>query len=54
MLELISGNGEVVTAYIKAGDQAITSGSRLRGVQIERKNSAHGDYNLINAYQLAA
>jgi hypothetical protein len=54
VLELVDGNGEVVTAYIKAGDQDIISGSRLRGVQIERKRSEHGDYNLINAYQVAA
>ena len=54
MLELIDGNGKVVTAYIKASDQTIVTGSRLRGVQMERKNSDYGEYNLINAYQLAA
>ena len=54
ILELIDGNGEVITAFIKASDQTITAGSRLRGVQIERKNSDRGEYNLINAYQLAA
>ena len=54
MLELIDGSGKVVTAYIKASDQTIVTGSRLRGVQMERKNSDYGEYNLINAYQLAA
>ena len=34
LLELVGGNGEVVTAYIKKSDSAIISGSRLRGVQI--------------------
>jgi len=54
LLELIDGSGEVITAYIKASDKAITTGSRLRGVQMERKNSSFGEYNLINEYQLAA
>jgi hypothetical protein len=54
MLELIDGNGEVITAYIKASDQKITNGTHLRGVQMERKSSNYGEYNLINAYQLAA
>jgi len=54
MLELIGSNGEVITAYIKVGDKAIIVGSSLRGVKMERKNSSYGEYNLINAYQLAA
>jgi len=54
VLELIGGNGEVVTAYIKTGDETIIAGSRLRGVQMERKNSSYGEYNLISGYQLAA
>ena len=54
LLELIDGKGEVVTAYIKASDQSIVTGSRLRGVQMEKKNSSFGEYNLINEYQLAA
>ena len=54
VLELVGGTGEVVTAYIKAGDQSIVAGSNLRGVRIERKNSEHGDYNLITSYQAAA
>ena len=54
LLELVSGKGEVVTAYIKKSDSSITTGSRLRGVQIERKNSTYGEYNLISDYQIAA
>jgi len=54
MLELVGGDGKVTTAYIKTGDQSIVSGSRLRGVKIERKTSSYGEYNLINEYQLAA
>ena len=54
LLELIDGSGEVVTAYIKASDKAIVTGSRLRGVQMEKKNSSYGEYNLISEYQLAA
>jgi len=53
MLELINGNGEVITAYIKAGDQSIVTGSQLRGVQMERKNSSYGEYNLITNYKAA-
>lgn len=54
ILELVSGNGEIVTAYIKSGNQSIVTGSRLRGVQMERKKSDFGEYNLITAYQAAA
>jgi len=54
ILELVDGNGELVTAYIKASDQSIITGSRLRGVRMEKKNSSFGEYNLINEYQLAA
>ena len=53
VLELICGNGEVITAYIKAGDNAITVGSSLRDVQMERKSSSYGEYNLITEYKAA-
>jgi hypothetical protein len=54
VLELIDGNGGLTKAYIKSVDQSIVSGSRLRGVHMERKNSDYGEYNVINAYQVAA
>ena len=54
VLELVGNTGELITAYIKAGDQNIVNGSRLRDVQMERKNSVHGDYNLISTYKVAA
>ena len=54
VLELLSGNGDVVKAYVKAGDRAIAPGSRLRGVQMEKKQSSYGEYNLICDYQVAA
>ena len=53
LLELIGGTGEVITAYIKASDQVIAVGSHLRGVQMERKNSSFGEYNLITDYKAA-
>lgn len=53
VLELISGNGDVIKAYIKTGDKSITVGSYLRGVQMERKNSIYGEYNLITNYRAA-
>ena len=54
VLELIDGKGDIIKAYIKTGDKSITVGARLRGVQMERKNSHYGEYNLISGYQLAA
>jgi hypothetical protein len=54
MVEFIDGNGGVIMAYIKTGDKAIVTGSRLRRVQMERKSSDFGEYNLISEYQLAA
>lgn len=54
VLELIDPRGSKVTAYIQAADKSIQSGAMLRNVRLEQKKSRYGDYNLINAYQLAA
>jgi len=54
LLELEDKNGKVTAAYIKADDRNITVGSCLRNVDIEQKTSNYGDYNLINACQVAA
>ena len=54
VLELIDVHGEFIKAYIRTSDKSIIVGSRLCGVQMERKSSNFGEYNLINAYQLAA
>ena len=54
VLELVGSNGNVVKAYLKNGDQAIAAGARLCEVQMERKNSSYGEYNLISGYQIAA
>jgi len=53
LLELIDGNGEFITAYIKVGDPTIKPELRLYGVSMERKHSTHGDYNLIATYRAA-
>jgi len=53
-LELIGGDGGMIKAYMKTGDKSITAGACLSNVQMERKKSDYGEYNLINAYQLAA
>ncbi len=53
-LELVDRKGSVVKAYIRATDQSIRTGSCLNNVQIEKRNGNYGEYNLINAYQLAA
>jgi hypothetical protein len=54
LLELVNPGGEVVSAYIRNGDNAIMAGVRLRDVAIVRKDSSYGQYNLINAYKVAA
>jgi len=54
LLELADKDGKVTAAYIKADDRNITVGSCLRNVDIEQKTSNYGDYNLINACQVAA
>ena len=54
ILELVGGSGDIVTAYIKAGDKSIVVGSRLSGVKMEKKNSEFGEYNLIVDYKAAA
>jgi hypothetical protein len=54
VLELIGSNGDTVKAYIKTVDPSVVEGSQLRGVRMERKNSEYGEYNLINAYKVAA
>jgi len=53
-LELVDRKGSVVKAYIRATDQSIRTGSCLNNVQIEKRNGNYGEYNLINAYRLAA
>jgi hypothetical protein len=54
LLELINSGGEVVAAYVRNGDRAIRPGLMLKNVDIVRKQSSYGQYNLINGYQLAA
>jgi hypothetical protein len=53
VLELIDGGGKKITAFIRASDSSIVAGSRLRKVQMERKNSDYGAYNLITKYEAA-
>ena len=53
-LEIVNTKGEVISAYIKISDKAIKVGSQLKDVDIERKQSSYGQYNLINAYKIAA
>jgi hypothetical protein len=53
-LELLKGGGGTpITAYSRL-DDTIKAGSRLFGVQIERKQSEHGDYNMVLQYKVAA
>jgi hypothetical protein len=54
LLELMDHNGEVISAYVKSGDAAIKTGACLRMVELVRKESTHGPYNLISAYKTAA
>ena len=54
VLELVGNDGKVTRAYVKAADQSIATGAHLKNVQMEKRNSEQGEYNLIKAYQLAA
>jgi hypothetical protein len=55
LLELVDGNGELVSAYIKKSDsQSIGVGAHLRNVEMVRKEGSYGSYNLINAFEIAA
>jgi hypothetical protein len=54
MIELVDGNGEVTAAYVKSGDAAIVTGALLRKVSMMQKTGTYGEYNLINAYEVAA
>lgn len=54
LLELVSNNGEVISAYVKNSDKGIKVGSKLRNIAMVQKQSNYGPYNLINGYQIAA
>jgi hypothetical protein len=54
LLELIANTGEIVSAYIKAGDKSISVGSQLCNVKLEKKSTDYKSYNIINGYKLAA
>jgi hypothetical protein len=54
LLELFGGDGEIISAYVKPGENGIIVGSQLRKVQIEKKSNVHGNYNLLSHYEIAA
>ncbi len=54
LLELVNADGEVVSAYVKNSDKGIKVGALLQGVDMVQKDSSYGQYNLINAYKIAA
>jgi hypothetical protein len=51
-VELVNNKGEKVTAYIKATDTAVTTGSQLKNVVLSQRDSQYGKYNLIDEYEL--
>lgn len=53
LLELCDGNGEITSAYIRAGGQGIALGALLRNVKITSKTGNQGKYNLIDSYDAA-
>ena len=53
-VELVDNNGEVTKVFIKANDESVKSGSRLKNVVIEERTSTYGKYNLLSKYELAA
>jgi hypothetical protein len=54
LVELKNKKGEVISAYIKKGDDAVKSGTKLKDVDIVEKDSKFGKYNMINGYVIAA
>jgi len=54
LLELCNPDGEVISAYIRNGEEGIVVGAHLKNVRLEAKNSKYKDYNLIAAYELTA
>jgi len=54
LLELCSHDGKITPAYISANEQALAVGVNLRNVNIEEKTGAHGKYNLLISYEVAA
>lgn len=53
-VELVNPSGEVISAFIKKGDKAVKTGSRLKEVNIVVKASNYGPYNVIDDYKIAA
>jgi len=53
-VELVKNNGEVISAFIKKGDKAVKTGSRLKDVNIVVKDSSYGQYNVLEGYRVAA
>ena len=49
-----ASSGEVISAYIQKSDDAVKAGSILKEVDIVPKDSAYGQYNMINSYKIAA
>lgn len=54
VLELLDNQGEKLTVYVKAGDAAIKPGVSLRNIQMEKRKSDYGEFNIVSAYQVAA
>jgi len=53
LLELIAQDGEILTAYVKTGEQAIEAGLFMQNVCMEKKVGNYGPYNLITSYGAA-
>ena len=54
LLELVAGDGEVVTAYAKNDGTPLTAGISLYNTAIEQRQSANGAFYVVSSYQLAA
>ena len=54
LLELVNADGDVVSAYVKSSDKGIKVGAMLQNVNMVRKDSSYGPYNLIDGYKIAA
>jgi len=54
LLELYSLGGEIISAYIRAGEHGINVGANLKGVKLEQKTGVQGLYNILSEYSIAA
>jgi len=54
LLVLCDREGEIKSAYIKAGEKGIAVGAHLQNVKFEERTGAYGKYSLITGFKVVA